>query len=435
MQEGLGNEFQRIVLVAIVMLIVGASSGYVTESLLLGLGAYLVYTLRNVRKLYQWLARDDNSLPPEMSGVLGDLSDEFYRSRQRVEQAKKNYTALALRIRQITAAVDDGIVLLNADRTLDWWNPSATALLDFKHTDQGEVISNLIRNPVFVNFILGDDFSRPLEMRSPQNPGQIFLFMASTFGRGEIVLMVRDITRLRNLEEMRKEFVANISHELRTPLTVLMGYIETLEANSDALPPSWKKALLQMDQQAKRLNALTDDLVMLSRLESSPPEAHRQTVDLCTMLSGIVDNARIISQDSHRITLSCEPGLSLPGTSRELHSAFSNLIFNAVKHNPQGCDVEVACYRRDQEIFVDVKDNGSGVDTKHLPRLTERFYRVDDSRTTASGGTGLGLAIVKHVLARHSGKLVITSTLGKGSTFSCVFSNRGATSPDTADSV
>lgn len=423
MQEGLGSEFQRILLVVVVMLIIGASSGYIIEAMLFGLGAYLVYTLRNVRKLYRWLAQDDNGLPPEMSGVLGDLSDEFYRSRQRVEQAKKNYTALALRIRQITAAVDDGIVLLNTDRSLDWWNPSATALLDFKSTDQGEVISNLIRNPVFVNYILGNDFSRPLEMRSPQNPAQIFLFMASTFGRGEIVLMVRDITRLRNLEEMRKEFVANISHELRTPLTVLIGYIETLEANSDALPPSWKKALLQMDQQTKRLNALTDDLVMLSRLESSPPEAHRQNVDLGNMLASIVDNARIISQGSHSITLSCENNIGLPGTSRELHSAFSNLIFNAVKHNPQGCEVAVSCYRRGDEVIVDVKDNGSGVDSKHLPRLTERFYRVDDSRTTASGGTGLGLAIVKHVLARHNGKLVITSTLGRGSTFSCVFSS------------
>lgn len=428
MQEGLGNEFQRVLLVSVVMLIVGATSGYVSESLLLGLAAYLVYTLRNIRKLYTWLAKDDHSLPPEMSGVLGDISDELYRSKQRVEQAKKNYTALALRIRQITAAVDDGIILLKTDRTLDWWNPSATSLLDFKNTDQGEVISNLIRNPIFVNFILKSDFDRPLEMRSPRDPSRIFIFMASTFGRGEIVLMVRDITRLRNLEEMRKEFVANISHELRTPLTVLMGYIETLEAASDTLPPSWKKALQQMDQQTKRLNALTDDLVMLSRLESSPPEAHRQTINLCNMLAGIVDNARVISQESHRISLTCKDDISIPGTSRELHSAFSNLVFNAIKHNPQGCDIDVSCYRRDGEVVIDVKDNGSGVDTKHLPRLTERFYRVDDSRTTASGGTGLGLAIVKHVLARHNAKLVITSTLGKGSTFSCVFYTETATS-------
>ncbi|MGD9660213.1 MAG: phosphate regulon sensor histidine kinase PhoR [Porticoccaceae bacterium] len=420
MQEGFRSEIQRIILLSVALFIVGLLNGLIAETLLFGAVAYGLYTLNKIRKIYAWLYSDKNDMPPEMSGIWGDICDELYRVRQRVEQAKKNYSALALRIRQITSALDDGMILLNADRTLDWWNPSATSLLNFGDKDRGESISNLIRNPVFVNFIHSKDFTHPLEMRAPNNPHRIYQFMAGTFGRGEVILMVRDITRLRHLEEMRKEFVANISHELRTPLTVLVGYIETLQSNSESLPNHWHKALVQMDQQTRRLSALAEDLVMLSRLESSPPDTHKEEVNICTMLTSMVDNAKVISE-KHRLSLDCQPGLTLAGTQRELHSAFSNLIFNAIKHNPQGCDIHISARREHNQLIVDVADTGIGIDQKHLPRLTERFYRVDDSRTSSSGGTGLGLAIVKHVLARHQGSLNIRSTLSKGSTFSCVF--------------
>lgn len=423
MQEGLRSEIQRIVLATIALIIFGLSNGYLLETLLIAGVTYVLYTLVKIQRLYRWLAAEKNDMPPEMYGVWGDVSDELYRLRQRVEQAKKNYSALALRIRQITSALADGMILLNADRTLDWWNPSATELLKFKDDDRGEVISNLIRNPKFVHFIHAKDFSHPLEMRSPQDPTRIYQFTAGLFGRGEIILMVRDITRLRHLEEMRKEFVANISHELRTPLTVLVGYIETLEGSADTLPPHWGKALAQMGQQTKRLGALAEDLVMLSRLESSPPESHRQDVDICSLLATIVDGAKVIAAPKHSLSLSCDSGTSLhlPGNSRELHSAFSNLVFNAIKHNPQGCQITVSARQIGDTLTVEVSDNGIGIEAKHIPRLTERFYRVDDSRTTSSGGTGLGLAIVKHVLARHHGKLHIRSTVGKGSTFGCEF--------------
>ena len=423
LQEGLRSEIQRLILLAIVLLVIGWSNGYVAETLVAGGAFYTLFTLGRIRKVYNWLASDKGDMPPEMSGVWGDITDELYRYRQRLEQSKKNHTALALRIRQITSALDDGMILLTADRALDWWNPSATRMLNLREEDRGEMISNLIRHPGFVNFIHGEQFHQPLEMRSPTDRSLIYQFMAGEFGRGEVVLMVRDITRLRHLEEMRKEFVANISHELRTPLTVLVGYLETLQANSEDLPAHWEKALLQMDQQTRRLSSLANDLVMLSRLESTAPSTISQTVDLCKLLGSIVDAARVIS-DKHRLTLDCEPGLELSGESRELHSAFSNLVFNAVKHNPEGCDVNVHAVRDGECITVTVSDTGMGIDEKHIPRLTERFYRVDDSRTSSSGGTGLGLAIVKHVLARHNGTLKVTSTLGKGSAFTCRFENR-----------
>ena len=421
MQEGLRTEIQRIILLALFLLVFGLFNGFPLTTLLIGGTAYMIFTFVKINRLYAWLASDDDSMPPEATGVWGDISDYVYRLKRRIDQSQKNYAGLALRIRQITSALDDGMLLLNADRSLDWWNPAANDLLQLRESDRGEHITNLIRNPLFVNFIHQTQFDQPLELHSPYDHQKIFQFSAGRFGRGEIVLVVRDITRLRHLEEMRKEFVANLSHELRTPLTVLIGYIETLRGSAEDLPARWHRAFEQMEQQANRLNAMAEDLVMLSRLESAQFSPKPAAVDVCAMLATIVDNQRILCGDSHLLSLDCEPGLVLKGVSKELHSAFSNLVINAIKHNPQGCKISVKVRKTPAGISVRVADNGVGIDPRHLPRLTERFYRADDSRATSSGGTGLGLAIVKHVLSRHHATLKIRSTLGKGSIFTCFF--------------
>ena len=421
MQEGLRTEIYRIIVLAAFLIAFGLLNGYPLSTLLAGGTAYMAFTLSRINRLYAWLAADNDSLPPEASGVWGDISDYLYRLKRRIDQAQKNYTGLALRIRQITSALDDGMLLLNADRSLDWWNPVATGLLHLRETDRGENIANLIRHPLFVAYINGQDFSHPLELASPFQPQRVLLFSAGTFGRGEIVLVVRDITRLRHLEEMRKEFVANISHELRTPLTVLTGYLETLQGDADNLPPHWRRALTQMDQQTRRLGALAEDLVLLSRLESGQFTPNRQAVDVSALLKSIVEGQQLLHGATHRLRLRCPPGLVAQGDNRELHSAFANLIVNAIRHNTQGCDVLIHARAMGGNLVVRVRDNGVGIDARHLPRLTERFYRADDSRATSSGGTGLGLAIVKHVLGRHGASLRIRSTLGKGSVFSCRF--------------
>ena len=230
-----------------------------------------------------------------------------------------------------------------------------------------------------------------------------------------------DITRLRQLEEMRKEFVGNISHELRTPLTVLTGYIETLQdQDMQNLPAAWPKALQQMGQQTERMNLLAEDLVMLSRLETTDA-SHKVQVDLDQLFVPIIDNALALSGEKHTISInSCDQPL-LEGDAKELHSALSNLVYNAVKHNPEGCDIAIVIKHNADALTVSISDTGLGIDPLHIPRLTERFYRADSSRATQSGGTGLGLAIVKHVLLRHNGELKIESTLGKGATFTCRF--------------
>ncbi len=433
MQEGLRAEIRRIIALALFLLVFGLLNGFPLVTLLLGGTVYMIFTLSRINRLYAWLAADTDTMPPEASGVWGDISDNLYKLKRRIDQSQKNYTSLALRIRQITSALDDGMLLLNADHTLDWWNPAATELLHLRERDKGENIVNLIRNPQFVDFINNRDFSQPLELRTPYDPQRIVLFSAGSFGRGEIVVVAQDITRLRHLEEIRKEFVANVSHELRTPLTVLSGYIETLQSSGDDLAPHWQRALAQMDQQTRRLGALADDLVMLARLESSQFVANRLPVDICALLRSVVEDQQLLCADTHRLTLRCQPGLIIAGESRELHSVFANLVVNAIRHNPRGCDILVHARACGDNLVVRVADNGVGIDPKHIPRLTERFYRADDSRATSSGGTGLGLAIVKHALGRHNATLRIRGAPGKGAVFSCRFAAPPAAPPTAGE--
>jgi len=401
--------------------IAGFFNGYIALTLLIGGALYLSWSLLKILRLYEWLDGGGQGIPPESTGVWGDISDQLYRLQKRNTRARDDLRAVVKRIRKITSALDEGLIILDAERSVDWWNPAATHLLGLRSEDLHQPITNLLRTPAFVQFIQSGDFELPLELPAPNDPQRLLQFSPRIFGDNEIALVIMDITRLRQLEEMRKEFVGNISHELRTPLTVLTGYIETLQ-NQDMgnMPPAWPKALKQMGQQTERMNLLAEDLVMLSRLETTNVPL-KVPVNLNLLFEPIIDNALALSGNKHKITFkSCDQPL-LEGDAKELHSALSNLVYNAVKHNPQGCDIAISLERNAAAFSVSISDTGLGIDPRHIPRLTERFYRADSSRATQSGGTGLGLAIVKHVLLRHNGELTIASTLGKGATFTCRF--------------
>ena len=421
MQQGLRVELQRIILLALALGIAGFFNGCIALTLLVGGGLYMAWTLTKILRLYQWLDGGGQEIPPDATGVWGDISDRLYRLQRRNTRARDELRAVVKRIRKITSALDEGLIILDAERSVDWWNPAAAKLLGLRKEDLQQPITNLLRTPAFVKFIQSSDFAEPLELPAPNEAQRLLQFSARVFGDNEIALVIMDITRLRQLEEMRKEFVGNISHELRTPLTVLTGYIETLQDQElQSLPPVWSKALRQMGQQTERMNLLAEDLVMLSRLETTTLPL-KVPVNLDPLFEPIIDNARALSGGKHNITFTtCQQPL-LDGDAKELHSALSNLVYNAVKHNPQGCDIDIAITRDDDALSVSIHDTGLGIDPRHIPRLTERFYRADSSRATQSGGTGLGLAIVKHVLLRHHGELTITSTLGKGATFTCRF--------------
>ena len=421
MQRGLRVELQRIILLALALGIAGFFNGYIALSLVVGGGLYMGWTLLKILRLYQWLDGGGQGIPPESTGVWGDISDRLYRLQKRNTRTRDDLRAVVKRIRKITGALDEGLIILDEERSVDWWNPAAAKLLGLRKEDLHQPITNLLRTPAFVKFIQSGDFELPLELPAPNEPQRLLQFSARVFGDNEIALVIMDITRLRQLEEMRKEFVGNISHELRTPLTVLTGYIETLQdQDMQNLPAVWPKALQQMGQQTERMNLLAEDLVMLSRLETTIVPL-KVPVNLDTLFTPILDSAMALSGGKHKISFtSCDQPL-LEGDAKELHSALSNLVYNAVKHNPEGCDIAIEIKRNADALTVSISDTGLGIDPLHIPRLTERFYRADSSRATQSGGTGLGLAIVKHVLLRHNGELNIESTLGKGATFTCRF--------------
>jgi two-component system phosphate regulon sensor histidine kinase PhoR len=254
--------------------------------------------------------------------------------------------------------------------------------------------------------------------------------LITRYGNNEHLMLVRDVTRLHQLEQMRKDFVANVSHELRTPLTVICGYLETLLDNVEDVNPRWLRALQQMQQQGGRMQTLLNDLLLLAKLEATDYPSDNQPVAVPALLQSITNDAQALSgSKNQQITLDIEDHINLKGSEAELRSAFSNLIFNAVKYTPAEGKIRVRWWADGRGAHLSVQDSGIGIDSKHIPRLTERFYRVDSSRASNTGGTGLGLAIVKHVLLRHRGSMEINSVLGKGSVFICNFAPAQMTKP------
>ncbi|UTW44706.1 phosphate regulon sensor histidine kinase PhoR [bacterium SCSIO 12696] len=421
MKRSFHTEIQRVVLLLSGLLLFGYFNGHMLATLLAGCLGYIAWGFYKFQQIYRWLDGGARGLPPDATGVWGDMSDYLYRLQKRVMRSQHNLKSLTIRIQKITDALSDGILILDRNRSLEWWNPSAELLLSLETDDRHQSIVNLVRDPRFVEFIQQHEFKDSLEIRAPGSISRILACSAAAFGDDEVVLVVRDITRLRNLEEMRKEFVGNVSHELRTPLTVISGYLENLGAMTDMLPKPVTRAMGQMKQQTDRMSSLADDLVMLSKLESLEKHAGKKKVPLEPLLQQVVTDANALSEGKHQITLQGDISLSLRGKQSQIQSAISNLVFNAVRHNPQGCDININAVNNGASFHIDISDTGMGIDPSHLPRLTERFYRVDASRTSNSGGTGLGLAIVKHVMLRHEGSLEIESTLGKGSVFSCRF--------------
>jgi len=327
------------------------------------------------------------------------------------------------RVQESTAALKDAVVMLDSLGNLEWWNRAAETLLGLKTPqDSGQSMTNLVRDPRFKEYFERGNYSEALEIPSPVNDHRRLQFHITRYGNHEHLLLVRDVTRLHQLEQMRKDFVANVSHELRTPLTVIAGYLETLLDNVEAVNPRWLRALQQMQQQGGRMQTLLNDLLLLAKLEATDYPSDNQPVAVDLLLLSIVNDAQALSgEQRHRISLEADPHLRLKGSEPELRSAFSNLVFNAVKYTPAEGEIRVRWYADEQGAYLAVSDSGMGIDARHLPRLTERFYRVDSSRASNTGGTGLGLAIVKHVLLRHRGQLDIASVPGKGSTFTCRF--------------
>ena len=413
------NEIWRIIAISLFSLIFGISLEQPLMALLVGGVLYIFWVSRTISRLFKWVDIGMRGVPPDMDGVWGELADTLNRQRRRHRGTQEKMRRAINRAKRVTEAVDDAVIVLRRDRTIDWWNSAGKKLLGLRSSDRGVAITNLIRDPNFVAYINSEQFEPSSGLPSLRHNGRLLEFSAVLFGDSEIVVVISDITQINELEKVRKEFVGNISHELRTPLTVMRGYVETLSdlKGNSAMA---NKAYQEMSNQIDRMKDLADDIILLSKLESDR-QLPQQPINLHKLLSEILLEAEQISGGKHRLTLEGESEIEIKADTKLVRSALGNIVFNAVLHNPQGADISIAISETSQQIEVAIKDTGVGIDPDEIPRLTERFYRGDSSRNSKTGGSGLGLAIVKHALTKCGATLEIKSRLGQGALFICIF--------------
>lgn len=380
---------------------------------------YIVFTLRHLYLLDRLLDGQRRLPLFETRGLWAEIFARVDRLRAKARNRKKKYHRLLREVRESTGALADGGIILNPDSEILWFNPAAARLLGLDMaTDVGHRLDNLLRHPTFVDYLrapTGDG----VVVASPRHESAWLNVQIIPYGTDQRLAIVRDVTHEKNVERTRRDFVANASHELRSPLTVISGYLDALAEEGD-MPASWRAPMTEMQRQAERMTRILRDLIELTRLESAEVNAPHDFVDVGALLTPIVQEFRART-GGPTVELVLETEAALLGKESELHSIFYNLVHNAVRFTPAGGNVRVA-WRTDKAGAVfEVVDTGIGIPEEQIPRVTERFYRVDPGRSRASGGTGLGLAIVKHALQRHEGELTIRSREGEGSTFTCHF--------------
>jgi two-component system phosphate regulon sensor histidine kinase PhoR len=418
----------RLLLSVLALALAGGASvaiGVMTEpewgwaSFALMLLVALLHHLRQLLLLGRWLEQGEALEGHRSAGVWDELHALLHRSRREAAKREADLADQVARWRAAARALPDGVVILDEDR-IAWCND--TARDHFKidlAQDTDRPFTHLVRIPEYVAYQEAGDYSRPVALRAADAPDRVLSVQIVRYGEGQCLVLSRDITRFEKLETMRREFVANVSHELRTPLTVVAGFLETLRDETD--PNAARHYIDLMTEQSRRMQRLVEDLLTLSSLESSPPPPMEEAIDMSALLQRLGAEARALSGGRHRIEVQGEPSPNLLGSENELSSAFSNLVSNAIRYTPEGGAVRMRWQATDEGAAFEVEDTGIGIAPEHIPRLTERFYRVDRGRSRETGGTGLGLAIVKHALARHGAVLAISSTPGEGSRFTARF--------------
>ncbi len=379
---------------------------------------YLLFTLRHLYLLDR--ALDGHRRIPlfETRGLWAEIFARVEKLRAKARNRKKKYHRLLREVRESTGALSDGGVILNPDNEIMWFNPAASDLLGLSQaTDVGHRLDNLLRYPDFVAY-LKEPTGDGITVASPRRETGWLHVQIIPYGTDQRLAIIRDVTKEMNVERTRRDFVANASHELRSPLTVISGYLDTLSEAGD-MPNAWQRPVAEMRRQAERMTRILRDLIELTKLESADANAARDFVDVGGLLEIIVREFK--GRPGPTVELALETDAALLGKESELHSIFYNLVHNAVRFTPVSGSVRVTWRAADGNAVFEVADTGIGIPEEQIPRVTERFYRVDPGRSRASGGTGLGLAIVKHALQRHEGELSIVSREGEGSTFSCRF--------------
>ncbi len=382
----------------------------------------LLHHARNLARLSQWLADPRPEALPDSSGLWEDVFAAFYHLLRRQRRSESKLTATLHDFRQAGMAMPDGLVILDGANQIEWCNPRAELHFGLDALrDAGQLVTHLVRQPQFAEALDAEGYAEPLTLRSARGGDLILSVLIVPYEANRKLIISRDVTDRERVETMRRDFVANVSHELRTPLTVIGGFLETMADMETPNPDLMRRSLPLMSDQARRMQSLVEDLLTLSRLESAGNPAREEPVNVPDIARALYHDALALSAGSHKVTLLLDSTAWVNGAEDELRSAFGNLVSNAIRYTPAGGTVQLSWQDAGDEVVFAVRDTGIGIASEHLPRLTERFYRVDRGRSRETGGTGLGLAIVKHIVNRHAARLEVTSEPGRGSCFSVVF--------------
>lgn len=407
------------------LVVVGLMIGHLLIVLFLASAITLIYHGWQLYRLEHWLRQGSRQAPPNTSGIWGEVFNGIYRLQMRHRSRRQRLAGLLQGVRQTINAMPDGAVILQDEGVIRWWNTQARELLGLRWPqDEGQRIDNLLRMPEFSVFMETENpqSERAIELPAPIDSRRILEIRIIPYGDEQSLLLARDISRLHQLEVMRRDFVANVSHELRSPLTVIRGVTETLQDSLSPAQAEMERPLALVDEQSQRMQSLVEDLLMLSRLEMEEIPPATDPIDVERVVTEVIEEARVFANDErYTFKAHVQPELILLGEPSEFRSVCSNLILNAVKYTPAPGQITVTWRAVNGGAELAVEDTGIGVSEAHLERLTERFYRVDVGRARETGGTGLGLAIVKHLLGRYGSRLEVSSEVGVGSVFSCRF--------------
>ena len=410
---------------AIAMLALAALAGVYRGSdaalalIAVGLIGAAIMLARNLRTLIAWARQPIGTPVPQGEGLWGNIYADIGNRFQRECEVKERLSAELGRFQQAALAMPDGVIYLADDDVIEWMNPMAEQHFDLdRRKDLRMALPGLVRQPEFVGYLAAREYAEPLVMRSLRRRDRSLQVQVIGFAGNRRMVLSRDVSQLERLETMRRDFVSNVSHELRTPLTVVGGFLETLIDGVDDYGRDQVLEYLNLaSEQSSRMQRLIEELLTLSALETGAPAPVEERVDAQMLVRDVVRDCELLSAGRHEVSVVLEGGGELLGSHKELRSAFSNLASNAVRYTPAGGHIEIGWRAMAGGGEFWVADDGIGIDPVHIPRLTERFYRVDRGRSRETGGTGLGLAIVKHVTTRHQGELVIESEPGRGSRF------------------
>lgn len=429
MNSALSYERWRLLLMLASILAIGFLTGNWVVAILLPTSFYISWNYYQLYALERWLRKGAvKRMAPDTSGAWGEIVQHTYRRQLAAAKSKKRLASMLTRFNTTISALPDATVILNASFEIEWANKAARGVLGIdRRRDLGQRVENLIRNPRFQSLLrkIRKKNKRHTEMPSPVNSANTISVQLVRYGKGsdQYLLLARDISERIEAQKTRKAFIANASHELRTPLTVISGYLEIMQSAPE-LCEEMQEPVRAASEQAQRMQQIITHLLELSRLESAElGDSDGERVDVPALLTSIINTVALAGEDdSHDIALDVDPALHILAKEEETHSVCLNLITNAVKYTPPGSTIAIRWYRNSMgQACLDVEDDGYGIAPEHLAHVTERFYRVDDGRSSNSGGTGLGLAIVKHILTRHGGHLWVDSTFGEGSTFRACF--------------